>query len=94
MKLKLPITFVLLVISCGPRIDANPPTPDAGPYTCATWCAHARVLSCTAGKPTPRGAPCEEVCQNMQASGPVQLDLRCRTHAPTCAVADECEYTH
>ncbi len=72
--------------------DALAPDPelDASAATCATWCTHATKLGCPAGLPTPKGAPCTDVCANMQ-SGPAPLKLKCRTGAKTCALADACE---
>ena len=71
-----------------------PPPPDPTPYpdaSCASWCTHAAALHCDAAKTTPHGATCEDVCSNVQKSGVVAWDLKCRTSAKTCESADLCE---
>ncbi len=68
----------------------TPDTEEASRATCAGWCSHAAALKCPSAKPTPKGAPCIEVCINVQ-SGPVKFNLKCRVTAPTCALADACE---
>lgn len=85
-----------LLVGCPPA--PVPPTPSsdagavdaAGVHDCEAWCAHAADLKCPAALPTEHGASCVDVCVNMQAS-PVSFDLKCRTLAPSCAAADECE---
>jgi len=71
---------------------ASPVTVDAAPAapSCATWCAHAKALNCVAAAPTPAGSACTDVCANT-LTGPAPLNVQCRTIAPTCAAADECE---
>lgn len=65
---------------------------DAAPRaTCASWCLHALALDCPAAKPTPKGASCVAVCDNVQDSGVVQWNLTCRSTAKSCAAADDCE---
>lgn len=88
----------LLLVGC-PR-DPVPPTPDAdsgvvvvdaGTATCASWCKHASEMHCNAAKPTPEGASCETVCENLQGSGLVKFDLKCRSVASSCMAAEACE---
>lgn len=79
--------------------DDDPETLDAAAYpsTCAGWCRNARRLGCGAGKDSPGtscdggGCSCTLVCENLQSSGIVAWDLRCRAHAKTCHAADACE---
>lgn len=81
----------------GPDADAAPDIPDipgdadaASNATCSSWCKHAAALKCPSAAPTKAGATCVEVCTNVQ-SGPVKFNLRCRSTAKTCALADSCE---
>lgn len=60
-------------------------------YTCADLCKHMFDLHCMGAEPTPNGATCLDVCQNLQTSGVVVLDLKCRTKARTCAAIDACK---
>lgn len=67
-----------LLVSCvtpGPV----PPTPTA---TCASVCAHGVELGCTWAEETPKGATCEEVCEN--ASRVVPWNLDCLAAATEC----------
>jgi len=86
----------IFVTACPPPPAPTPPTPDAadsgGPSaTCEAWCSHAADLKCEAAKPTAKGATCTVVCLNVQNSGVVVWNLRCRVAATSCALADECE---
>lgn len=88
--------LVLITLAGCPRREPVPPTPtpvvDAGSSaTCSDWCVHAATLGCSASKPTPNGAPCERVCQNVQDSVVIRWNLTCRATAATCKAADECE---
>lgn len=85
------LAFVVLGTACckvGPAPGPDGPSTGA---TCETACARLEALGCEAAKPTPGGEECAAVCENAQASGFVKWDLGCRTEAPTCDAADECE---
>ncbi|MES1205009.1 MAG: hypothetical protein ABUS79_03650 [Pseudomonadota bacterium] len=87
--------FVLASVACPkPLPPPAPPAPDAdtdgGPATCASACARLQVLGCPAGAPTPKGAPCVEVCENVQSSGIVSWDLDCIARGVTCGSTDRC----
>lgn len=88
------LALLLLVLAGCPR-PVPPPVPpgpaDAAAASCASMCARLADLGCPAAKPTPEGASCEKVCQNVQDSGLILWNLECRTRAPTCAAIDECE---
>lgn len=66
------------------------PAPAPTGATCASVCAHEVALECAAGWPTQKGTSCVEVCQNINLSGIVTLDLSCMAAAPTCAAIDAC----
>jgi len=67
------------------------PVPPPGAATCADVCKRYEALGCPAGKPTPKGAPCVAVCENVQTSGVLKFNLECRVRAASCADADHCE---
>jgi len=69
--------------------------PDARKtYTCGDACAHLRALKCKMGNPTPRGATCEEVCDNVQGSGLASWNLGCIAAVKQCADVDSCPTSH
>ena len=84
--------FALFCLGACPvhPVPPQPPIPH-GPATCADACARASQLRCDFAKPTAGGASCETVCQNIQDSGIVALDLGCRVAAATCEAAEACE---
>jgi hypothetical protein len=53
-------------------------------------CRRLLALDCPAGRKTPRGATCAEVCENVVESGIVSWDLTCLSSASSCAAADRC----
>jgi hypothetical protein len=83
-------------LGCGAGIVQTTPTdaPDAAPapsgITCADVCAKYRALGCPEGNPTAEGEACEAVCENVQSSGIVKLDLACRAGIASCADIDAC----
>lgn len=87
---------LLVLTQCGPGpavIVVPSARPEPGtPADCARACAHLRSLGCEEGKPTPGGASCEQVCDNVQQSGATALDLGCVVDAGTCARANGCGY--
>lgn len=94
------VSAAFLFVTACPGPVAPTPSTDAGhdaaeddarAATCANWCKHATALRCEAAKPTPKGVSCTVVCINLQDSGVVVWNLRCRISASTCALADECE---
>ena len=79
---------LLALASCNPRPVPDPPIP---PATCADVCQHMAALNCAAATPTPRGAPCAAVCENVQNSGNMTWNLNCRAKAATCDAVDACQ---
>ncbi len=88
--------FALAVLtSCTPEPVVIPPKerPEPGtPADCTTACARLEHLGCEEAKPTPAGATCEDVCNNVQQSGATALDLACVIDAGSCEVANACGY--
>jgi hypothetical protein len=86
----------LVVFFCGCWIHPIPaPNPEPQPDrpatpTCADVCKRLFDLGCPAAKPTPQGATCVDVCLNVQNSGVVSWDLKCRARATSCAIFDRC----
>ncbi len=84
------------LISCSASSAATPPANHNGPLPtgtdadCIVMCAHLRILHCPAGDPTPKGAPCEAVCENTESSGYASENPRCQAKAPSCEEADAC----
>jgi hypothetical protein len=90
------IPMLALLLGCSgcptPPTPAPPPPPDpnAGP-TCAAACARASQLGCVWAAPTLEGAPCVEVCANIQDSGYISWNLACRAQASSCDAIEACE---
>ena len=88
---------LLSTTACPPKPVPVPPTPTAdggAPDTdadCNSVCDRWRDLGCSEADPTPEGARCEEVCENVQGSGIVRWDLDCRASVASCADIDACE---
>lgn len=92
-KILLLLVAVALVGCPRPIPPPTPPAPDADastPATCADACARLRQLGCPAGQTTPKGAPCEEVCENVTSSGLIVWDLDCIARGVTCGSTDRC----
>lgn len=68
-----------------------PPTPPDGAATCATACERMRELHCIDVEPTPEGATCDDICQNIIDSEILTWDLDCRTMATSCDEVENCE---
>lgn len=67
--------------------------PEAGSHDdCTAACAHLAELGCEEARPTPAGATCVQVCDNVEQSGATTLDVACVERAPTCEAVDECGY--
>lgn len=60
------------------------------PADCQAMCEHLRLIHCPAGDPTPKGAPCEAVCENTESSGYASENPVCQSKAASCAAADAC----
>jgi hypothetical protein len=67
------------------------PRPPVVVGTCADVCARGRELRCGWAEATREGAACEDVCENVQASGVLAWDLACRAQVQTCGAVDACE---
>ena len=92
-RLVIWLIFSVAAFGCTPGHSVTPDVATGGTTgleTCGDCCAHARELSCDVGKPTPEGAACEDVCQNVLTSGVVTIDLGCCVQATTCAQLDRC----
>jgi hypothetical protein len=73
--------------------DVRPKPTDAGsPSECSAACKHLRELGCEEGKPTPAGASCEDVCNNVERSGTVTLHPACVIHIKHCNEIQSCAY--
>jgi hypothetical protein len=88
------LTMAALFFIAGCPRPIPPPVPpadvDAGVATCETACARLQAMGCRSGDPTPRGAPCVEVCRNTEESGLVSWGVECVTRAMSCSSADTC----
>jgi hypothetical protein len=65
--------------------------PTSSTPTCAQVCARGAALGCEFAKPTPKGATCTTVCENLATSGLPAWDLACMAQAQTCEAMDACE---
>jgi hypothetical protein len=77
----------IFVIGC-PDPHVPEPIPDAG-ATCESVCAHWAELGCEEAKPTPDGASCVSVCENIQ-KGNLPDDLECQAAVKSCDEIDDC----
>jgi hypothetical protein len=92
MHLQLVAMFCLL-LGCQPRppVPVPPqPVPDET-ATCASACETLTRLDCPAGRTTPDGHTCLEVCRSWQDSGIAMRNLGCVTQAVSCPKADACQ---
>ena len=94
---KIHFVFLLVAASCTPAAPWPPPavTHDSAisagtPADCRAMCENLRRLHCPAGEDTPKGASCETVCENTEASGYATENPVCQAHVKTCAAADAC----
>lgn len=71
-----------------PPVIEHPDPPPAA--TCASACKHFRAMGCKEGQPSPEGNTCEAICENLEKSGIVKLDLECVMASETCASAGAC----
>lgn len=69
-----------------PGPDPLPPTP----ADCSAACANGARLKCSFAAPTPGGAACEAVCNNIISQGGVEMDLACIAAAKSCEAIDKC----
>jgi hypothetical protein len=69
-------------------VDAASPTPSV--YTCTTVCTNLKNRKCKGANKTVKGSACVDVCQNVQDSGILTWDLKCRSTQTTCAAIDAC----
>jgi hypothetical protein len=95
---KIIVTIAICFFACGPYPPPEPtpgpepePIPDPISATCTEVCVRGDFLNCKWAQPTPGGASCVEVCENVQTSGIVQWDLGCRAAARSCAEVEACE---
>ncbi len=99
MNIKLTSASLLVALASGCSTYSSivpPPVNHSGPLRagtdadCAAMCENLRKLHCVAGDPTPKGAPCEAVCQNTESSGYASENPRCQAKASSCETADAC----
>jgi len=88
IQLVLAVVGALLIMGCPP-----PPPDDPDPtVSCEATCAHWEELGCAEAEPTPGGATCTEVCENVMHSGGLMYwNLDCRSVVSDCAEIDDCE---
>jgi hypothetical protein len=100
VKIYAALIVFLLVVGCNgcqhPQPGPVTPSADAAlwdgstPATCLDLCRHGQDLGCTWAQPTPKGAPCVDVCVNNQAVQIAAWDLDCRVRKSSCAEVDRC----
>ncbi len=72
-----------------PNPEPEPELDGAAPATCESVCAHWTDLGCKEAQPTPDGASCVEVCENIQQSN-LKDDLECQVAVTSCDQIDGC----
>jgi len=91
VRLRSWLAPLLLVAACCHPTTTGPVNTPASGATCADMCKHLADLHCKSAEPTPDGASCPEVCENIRSAGVVPLNLECRVRAPSCEAADSCQ---
>lgn len=56
---------------------------------CSIACKTLQELGCEEGKPTPEGATCKQVCENMEKNG-MPFDTSCIAAIKNCEQLDSC----
>lgn len=77
----------VMLLSCAPILPE--PAPVVVGDTCVKACEKLRALGCEAGKDTPDGASCVDVCYQTEATGWTTMHPRCVSIAGTCAEAEK-----
>lgn len=94
MKRSFLLLFGVLAVGCSSAPSPKPPVEQgnaARAPSCGSACEHLRLLGCSIGKVTPRGASCETVCDNVQLQNAgAGFSVACLARAKTCAIADAC----
>lgn len=83
--------LLALIVGCQPTPGPSPPEPPP-PHvpSCARACARLAELGCKEGKPTPKGATCQEVCEHTEASGYLSLNPGCVERITSCDQVNSC----
>lgn len=95
------LSILVLCTACGPTPPPKPvptPVPAAGDATCAEACTTAKKLrdangaasGCKVADPTPKGATCEQVCQNALDEG-IAWPTWCISQATSCDAIHNCQ---
>jgi hypothetical protein len=82
MDHRLCLALLGLIAAC----NQPPPVSRVTVENCATACSQLRALDCPEGKPTPRGASCEAVCE----SNSELLEIVCVTGATSIEAVRLC----
>lgn len=91
MKRLLFAAVLVAVVACATQeapLGATAPCPKLSP--CAAACANLAAHDCPDAKPTPAGASCVEVCENVNASGTIPYPSDCVSKAKSCGAAEAC----
>lgn len=96
--LAVPLCVLGWFVACHPSDPIAPAPADADPEIelllkqdrCAAACSNLRRLSCPEAKPTPKGAPCEEVCRSVEKSGLASYHPVCVARVRSCAHVSSC----
>lgn len=81
------------VVACYPALvpaDHPGPLPTGTEDDCRASCETRRRLGCASAAPTPEGALCEAVCENIESSGYASMNPRCLARIKSCAEEDAC----
>lgn len=94
------LVLVATMVSCTGKVIPTPEPPPPTTATtivlpevvvspeasCDTACSNQRLMGCELGRPTPKGASCEEVCENSSKTGIPELtwDKKRLTSATEC----------
>ena len=86
----LMLSFLFLGAHCNENGGQKPEPSPADPESCEAACARLAELGCPEAEPTPEGATCTEVCENVEHSGAVTLNPACVVGIDSCDELDPC----
>lgn len=82
--------WFLLLPGCDRGANPPPFPPYRPGTTCAASCAHRAELGCLDATPSPKGATCETMCEDVNKSGLAKWPTDCLVVTRTCDEGRSC----